>query len=55
MVHGAEAGVPYMFALDFIELKASHTGANMAAAIQQSLEEFGVEDKVSFCHLYSVS
>lgn len=47
MAHGVKDGQAFTFALDFIELKAAHTGDNMAVAIKKSLDEFGVADKVS--------
>lgn len=33
--------------LDFIELPCSHSAMNMANAVKKSLQEYGIEQKVS--------
>lgn len=36
-----------MHLLDFVELPHSHSGDNMAEAVENVLREYGIEDKVS--------
>jgi hypothetical protein len=33
--------------LDFIELPCSHSAQNMAAALEKTLKEYGIEEKVN--------
>jgi len=42
-------GNPVMTILDFIELPKSHTGRNMAQALVNTLERYGIAHKVSTC------
>lgn len=42
---GTEEKVTHL--LDFVELPHSHSGDNMAEAVQNVLREYGIEDKVS--------
>ncbi|KAJ3816948.1 hypothetical protein F5880DRAFT_1493684 [Lentinula raphanica] len=36
--------------LDFFELPCSHSGFNMATAVEKTLREYGIEDKVCLVH-----
>lgn len=42
---GTEEKVTHL--LDFVELPHSHSGDNMAEAVQNVLREYGIKDKVS--------
>jgi hypothetical protein len=50
-VHLEHKGVPILMLLDLVEVAKSHTGENLAAAFENVLKEFGVEDKVSTSYL----
>ena len=50
-VHLEHKGVPILMLLDLVEVAKSHTGKNLAAAFENVLKEFGVEDKVSTSYL----
>jgi hypothetical protein len=41
-------GQPITAILDFIELAKSHTGRNMAEALVETLQRYGIAHKVSF-------
>jgi len=45
-VHFEHEGVPISMLLDLVEVAKSHSGANLAEAFAEVLEEFGIEDKV---------
>jgi hypothetical protein len=45
-VHFEHEGIPISMLLDLVEVAKSHSGANLAAAFAQVLEEFGISDKV---------
>ncbi|KAG6847826.1 hypothetical protein H0H93_005657 [Arthromyces matolae] len=45
-VHLEENGVPILLLLDLVELAKSHSGANLAAAFTNILDEFGISDKI---------
>jgi len=45
-VHFEHEGVPISILLDLVEVTKSHSGANLAEAFAEVLEEFGIEDKV---------
>ena len=46
-VHFERDGKPMCLILDVVEVVMSHSGANLAAAFAQILEQFGISDKVS--------
>lgn len=54
-VHLEHDGEPLCMLLDIVEVSASHTGANLAAAFAQILEDFGISDKVSANRLRDTS
>lgn len=45
-VHFENNGEPVCMLLDIVEVAVSHSGANLAAAFAQILEEFGISGKV---------
>jgi hypothetical protein len=45
-VHLVRDGKPLRMVLDIIELAKAHTGRNMAQAIADTLEDFGIAGKV---------
>ena len=49
-VHFEHEGVPISMLLDLVEVArlGSHSGVNLAEAFAHVLEEFGINDKVSF-------
>lgn len=47
-VHFEHKGTPISMLLDLVEVAMSHSGINLAEAFAKVLEEFGIEDKVSF-------
>lgn len=47
-VHFEQEGVPISMLLDLVEVAKSHSGVNLAEAFAKVLQEFGIEDKVSF-------
>jgi hypothetical protein len=47
-VHFEQKGVPISMLLDLVEVARSHSGVNLAEAFANVLEEFGIQDKVSF-------
>ena len=50
-VHFEQNGQPVCFLLDLVEVAKSHSGINLAAAFAKILEDFGIENKVSFLSL----
>ncbi len=46
-VHFHHEGTPLSFILDVVEVAESHTGEALAKAFEETVREFGVEDKVS--------
>jgi hypothetical protein len=46
-VHFEINGVPMSMLLDLVEVAKSHSGANLAVAFAQIIEEFGISNKVS--------
>lgn len=49
-VHFEQDGVPISLLLDIVEVASSHSGANLASAFAQVLEDFGIADKVSYAY-----
>ncbi len=47
-VHFEHEGVPISMLLDLVEVARSHSGVNLAETFANILEEFGIQDKVSF-------
>ena len=47
-VHFENKGVPVSILLDLVEVAQSHSGINLAAAFAKILEDFGIENKVSY-------
>jgi hypothetical protein len=47
-VHFEHDGNPISMLLDLVEVARSHSGVNLAEAFAKILQEFGIEDKVSF-------
>jgi hypothetical protein len=45
-VHFTHKGAPVSMLLDLVEVAKSHSGANLAAAFAEVLEDFGISDKV---------
>lgn len=45
-VHFEHDGEPMCMLLDIVEVSASHSGVNLAAAFAKILEDFGISDKV---------
>lgn len=41
--------------LDIVEVAKSHTGVNLALAFAQVLQDFGIEEKVSYCSVNTYS
>lgn len=46
-MHFEHQGEPIILLLDVVEVPRSHSGANLAVAFAEILEEFGIADKVS--------
>jgi hypothetical protein len=49
-VHLKQNGAPLCMLLDLVEVAESHSGANLASAFAQILDDFGISNKVS--HLF---
>ena len=47
-VHFENEGTLIEMLLDFVEVVRSHSGANLAEAFTEVVEDFGIKDKVSF-------
>ncbi len=47
-VHFKHNRYPILMLLNLVEVARSHSGVNLAEAFAKILEEFGIEDKVSF-------
>jgi hypothetical protein len=45
-VHFEHKGVPISMILDLVEVAESHSGANLASAFANVLQDFGISDKV---------
>ena len=46
--HFKHKGSPISMLLDLVEVAMSHSGVNLAETFANVLQEFGIEDKVSF-------
>ena len=51
-VHFEHNGTPMAFLLDIVEVAASHSGENLAAAFAKILEDYGISNKVCIIILY---
>lgn len=47
MVHLEQDGVPLAFLLDVVELTRSHSGMNLVQTFAETLQGFGIDNKVS--------
>ena len=47
-VHFENKGVPVLMLLDLVKVAQSHSGINLATVFTKILEDFGIENKVSY-------